>query len=160
MRYLIIGIIFIFLGCSSKSPRHHITDVSHPKTSIEGERILRQGKIMALEDKEIIRGGCWDYIDTLFTRAGFSRSKRIYAFKTKKNRPPYAHQDMIKPGDWLYFINQGYGKVEHSGVFVRWRDKSNSKAVILSYGGENRKKPGRYLVYDISEVFAIIRGKR
>lgn len=160
MRFIILSLILLFLGCSSKAPkRYHITNTSHPPTSYEGEKILRMGEIMALRDREIIRGSCWDYIDTLYTRAGFPRNKRGYIFKTRKNSPPYAPLSIIKPGDWLYFINHSYGKVEHSGIFVRWQNRSKTQAVILSYGGENRRKPGRYLIYNIRDTFTILRAK-
>lgn len=160
MRYLLVIILLLFLGCSSKAPRrYHITNVSHPPTSQAGNKILHVGKIMALKDKEIIRGGCWDYIDTIYSRSGYTRGKRKYIYKTNKNSPPYAPLNLIKPGDWLYYINHSYGKVEHSGIFVRWHNKSKAQAVILSYGGERRNEPGRYLIYNIKNTYTILRAK-
>lgn len=158
MRFILLCFFAFLVGCSNNLTNHE-TKISYTKTSPQGEKILRMGEKMALIDKEIIRGGCWNYIDTLYNRSGFTRKKRRYIFKTAKNSPPYAPLDKIMPGDWLYFINYSYKKVEHSGVFVRWQDRKNAKALILSYGGENRKKPGRYLTYNIKDTFVIIRAK-
>ncbi len=114
---------------------------------------------MALQTKEIIRGGCWDYIHAVYTRSGYPQKKRQYILKSKKDSGPYAKADDIKPGDWLYYINHSYNEVPHSGIFVRWVDKKKRVARILSYGGEKRNEPGRYLDYDISHVYTIIRAK-
>lgn len=158
MRFVLIGILFIFFGCSDKKP---ITpNISHPKTSKEGEKILDMGEIMVLRNKEIIRGGCWDYIDTLYSRAGFTRDKRDYIFKGKKSLSTMAPFHLIMPGDWLYFFNHSYGKVEHSGIFVRWTNKNKKEALLLSYQGESRKKPGRYTIYDITNTYTIIRPQK
>ncbi len=159
MRYLTFAICIIFVGCGSKHralndiPPHQI-----PQT-LNSNVILSTGQFM-VKNGEIIKGSCWDYIDELYTRSGYPRDKRTYIFKTAKNRPPYAPLYKIKAGDWLYFINHSYGKVEHSGIFVSWKDKPNAKAIILSYGGEHRNRPGRYRTYDIRDTFAIIRGVR
>lgn len=124
-----------------------------------GQRILQVGRKMALETKEIVRGSCWDYINTVYNRAGYPQAKRQYVLKGKKNTGPYAKASQIHPGDWLYYINHSYNRVEHSGIFVRWVDKPKKIAQILSYGGERRNKPGRYRNYDLSNVYTIIRAK-
>lgn len=175
-------LVFIFssfacTGCASPSPStNHVSTLSPTATansstapkalsqaernaSPAGQKILRTGRIMALQKKEIIRGSCWNYINTVYQRSGYSQQKRHYVLKGKKNKGPYAKTNQIKPGDWLYYINHSYHGVEHSGIFVRWADKSKRIGVILSYGGEARKKPGRYRNYDLRHVYTIIRAK-
>lgn len=124
-----------------------------------GRRILQVGRKMALERKEIIRGSCWDYIHTVYNRAGFPSDKRHKVHRGKKADGPYASADNIQPGDWLYYINHQYNGIEHSGIFVRWVDRKKRSGEILSYGGEKRHKPGRYRNYDLSHVYMIIRAK-
>lgn len=160
VRYAVFILCFILLGCSYKK-ENNTPNISYPKTSIEGEKILKMGEVMALRDKEIIQGGCWDYIDTLYSRAGFSRGQRIYIFKAKKSKKTIAPFHLIKPGDWLYFLNHSYGKIEHSGIFVRWENREKNKALLLSYQGEFKKRPARYKVYDITNTYTytIIRAK-
>ncbi len=124
-----------------------------------GKKILSVGRKMALDSKEIIRGSCWNYIDTVYQRAGYPQKKRRYILKGEKNKGPYAKPEMIKAGDWLYYINHSYHDVEHSGIFVRWLNRDKRIGLILSYGGEARKKPGRYRSYDLSHVYVILRAK-
>lgn len=160
MKYLIFIAILFFVGCTHKQTSYKdipIYKVAPIIESNQNSKILNIGSYM-IENKEIIKGSCWDYIDEIYNRSGYTREKRTYIFKSKKDKPPYAPLNVIKVGDWLYFINQSYGKVEHSGVFIAWKNEKNAKAILLSYGGENRNKPARYRVYDISQTFAIIRG--
>jgi hypothetical protein len=120
-----------------------------------GRTILETGRYMALEEKTIVKGSCWTWVNEVFNRSGFAKSKEI-VFKSKKTGP-YADLNLIEPGDWLYYINYSYRGTEHSGIFVYWKDFENKKAVVLSYGGRNRKEPGRYLIYDLKSVYYITR---
>ncbi len=126
-----------------------------------GKKVLTVGRNMTLVNKEIVRGSCWDYADTVYQRAGFSRQsqQRQIVFKGSKRKGPYADIRQIKPGDFLYYINHSYGGVEHSAIFIDWEDKNKNMALMLSYGGENRKSPARYKVYDLSHVYHITRPK-
>ncbi len=157
LRILIISLVFV--ACSSK--RYIIVKGQNTqvKAKIKTQNPILQTAQRMVEDEVIVKGSCWDYIDALYTSSGYPRAKRDFIFKGDKNIAPYASKDDIKKGDWLYFINKSYHDVEHSGVFVRWLDKSSSKALILSYGGENRHEPARYLPYDIEKTYTIIRGK-
>lgn len=56
---------------------------------------------------------------------------------------PYADCSILRAGDWIYHINYSYGGVEHSAIFVCWKDKEEKIAITLSYVGQNRLKPGR-----------------
>lgn len=131
------------------------------KASSPAKKVLKVGRTMTLVDKEIVRGSCWDYADTVYTRAGFSRQlpQRLTVFKGSKRSGPYADTSQIKPGDFLYYINHSYGGIEHSAIFIDWEDKNKNKALMLSYGGENRRSPARYRVYDLSNVYQITRPK-
>jgi len=119
-----------------------------------GGSILKQGRMMALEEKTIFQGSCWDYINEVFNRAGFG-SNRKTVFRSSQSGP-YASITDIAPGDWIYHINYGYGSV-HSGIFVYWDDEERMIGTTLSHPGENRNSPGRYRSYDLSGVYQVIR---
>ncbi len=130
------------------------------QASPAGRAILTMGRIMTLSNREIVRGGCWDYANVVYNRAGYPDKKRQTMFKTKKhNNQGYAPTQLIQPGDWLYYINHSYGGVEHSAIFVGWVNQQNAEGLMLSYGGEGRNAPARYLSYDLSSVYRIVRGK-
>ena len=122
-------------------------------------KILVTGRNMAMDDKTILRGSCWDYANEVYNRAGFpnTRYSRQTVFRGSKKRGPYADAALIQPGDFLYYINHSYHDIEHSAIFVSWLNIDKRQAIMLSYGGEKRKEPGRYLPYDLSHVFRIIR---
>lgn len=178
---LIIG-LFLSTSCAKKtypttktvtkkSPKTSVTKSEPKKTSkdlnVEAEKeadeagraILETGRKMAVIEKVIIKGSCWNWVNECFIRAGYGTNKHI-AYKSKKSGP-YVDINKIKPGDWIYYINYSYNKVEHSGIFVRWVDKKKKIGVTLSYGGEHRKEPGRYREYLLKDVYYITRaGKK
>ncbi|QFY89454.1 hypothetical protein D5125_08120 [Magnetovirga frankeli] len=117
--------------------------------------VLRTGRKLALEERAIIRGSCWNWINTVFHRAGYGDNNRIL-FKGRK-QGPYAKPGQIRPGDWLYFVNHSYNRVGHSGIFVHWIDFDRKIGKVLSYGGEGRRKPGRYKAYNLKDVYFIKR---
>ncbi|RLD62329.1 MAG: hypothetical protein DRI95_13215 [Bacteroidetes bacterium] len=123
-----------------------------------GKDILEKGRKMALIDKVILPGSCWNWINTVYNDAGYPNKsgKRKTVHKGKKSGP-YVKSSQIKAGDWLYYINHSYNDVEHSGIFVYWIDYKKKTGMILSYGGEKRKQPGRYKPYDLTHVYNIIR---
>lgn len=112
-----------------------------------------------VESGEIIQGGCWNYLDTAWTRAGIDRKRRQVVFKGDINNPPYANLDDLQAGDWLYHVNYSYNNIEHSGMFIGWLDKDNAIGITLSYAGEHRGEPARYKSYDLSGVYQITRAK-
>lgn len=128
------------------------------KADSVGRLILFKGREMTVINAEILPGGCWDYINHVYNRAGFPTNKRKNIYRSVK-AGPYADVNLIQYGDWLYYVNHSYGGVEHSAIFVDWVDKENKQALMLSYGGEKRQQPARYLVYDLSSVYQIVRGK-
>lgn len=158
----------LFFSCSSTKNIKNNTSISKSELKLilkaekqadkGGKRVLEEGRDLALNKKAIVAGSCWNWINTVYNNAGYPNKnrKRTSVFKGKKSGP-YAKSKTIKAGDWLYFINHSYNNIEHSGIFVYWVDYKKKTAMILSYGGENRKQPGRYKVYDLSHVYNIIR---
>ncbi len=125
-----------------------------------GRQVLRTARRM-VERREIIRGSCWNWLDTAYRRAGYGPGKRRVLFRSRK-AGPYADLNLLQPGDWIFHVNHSYGNIEHSGIFIAWLDRRRHRALMLSYGGENRRQPGRYRSYDITHTYQIIRpgGKR
>lgn len=124
-----------------------------------GRKILSAGREMAVEKEEVIRGSCWDFIHAVYNRAGYpnDRTSRVTVFRGTKKNGPYANASLIQPGDWLYYVNHSYYGIEHSGIFVKWLDYASRSALVLSYGGEKRNETARYLPFDLSNVYNIIR---
>lgn len=131
-----------------------LLSAAESQSSMAARGVISTARAMALNERTIIQGGCWDYLDAVFKRAGVSRDT---LHKGTYGQGPYANSSEIEIGDWLYYINHGYNGVEHSGLFVGWVDKPAKQALILSYAGQNRREPARYRVYDLSNVYQIMR---
>ncbi|XXQ68851.1 hypothetical protein ACKLNO_03045 [Neisseriaceae bacterium B1] len=121
-------------------------------------QILAEARKMTLFERAIIKGGCWDYLDAAWTRAGVPRNARKIVFQGNKNGNFAAPQD-LRAGDWLYHINYSYNNIEHSGMFIGWVDVSRNLGVTLSYAGSHRHEPARYRIYDLSGVYQITRAR-
>lgn len=124
------------------------------QSSRAAREVISTARAMTLNERMIIKGGCWDYLNAVFNRAGVTRDT---VHKGTYREGPYANSSEIAAGDWLYYINHGYNDIEHSGMFVGWVDKAENQALILSYAGESRREPARYRVYDLSHVYQIMR---
>ena len=131
---------------------------SEAKATVPARKVMQTVRHM-VEQRVVIRGACWDYLDSAFTRAGYPRGKRSIIHKGTKKGGPYASTVKIQRGDWLYYINHSYHNIEHSGLFIRWIDRSKKQGLIMSYAGEGRAEPARYRVYDLSSVYHIMRAK-
>lgn len=131
--------------------------VGEKNATAGGRKVLEAGRRMTLEQKAIIPGGCWGYADAVYRKAGFNSKQRKRIFSGQKNRAPYASVDLMKPGDWLYYLNHSYRGIEHSAIFVTWIDKTKKSALMLTYGGEGRREPARYRAYDLRNVYRIER---
>ncbi|MCK5898823.1 MAG: hypothetical protein KAG06_07110, partial [Methylococcales bacterium] len=59
------------------------------KASQHGRKILQTGRQMTLVNQEIIRGGCWDYANAVYNRAGYTKNRQVI-FKGTKKKGPYA----------------------------------------------------------------------
>ncbi len=151
-------------GCRGPTPRWAKSGSGNARPSwagagspADGRQVLARGREM-VNRGEIIPGGCWDYINAVYNRAGFPADRRQTVFKTAK-KGPYADVRLIRPGDWIYFVNHSYGGIEHSAIFVEWINAGAREAKMLSYAGEKRREPARYLPYVLSNVYGIIRPK-
>ncbi len=132
-----------------------IIESAEKRADAAARRVLAQARKM-VEDKEIIRGSCWNWMDTAYTRAGFPKNRRIVIYNSTK-KGPYVDLARLRPGDWIYHINYSYNGIEHSGMFIGWTNRRKKTALMLSYGGEGRKKPGRYREYDLRSVYHVTR---
>ena len=92
--------------------------------------ILQTGREMTLDEKAIVIGGCWDYVDAVYTRAGFPRDRRRVVFQGTLENGPYADIDALRPGDWVYHINHSYHDIQHSGIFIQWLDKTRAIGLL------------------------------
>ena len=126
------------------------------KADADGKKVLETGRDMALVSKVILPGSCWDYIDAVFTRAGFPERRRKVVAKGPK-AGPYLDTGVIRPGDWLYFRNHSFGNSEHSAVFVEWVNAPSRVALMLSYPGQGRQEPARYRPYELTSVYSVTR---
>lgn len=131
-----------------------LLSAAESQSSRAAHEVISTARKMALNERTIIQGGCWDYLNAVFKRAGVTRDT---IHKGTYGQGPYASSGEIEVGDWLYYINHGYNRVEHSGLFVGWVDERAKQALMLSYAGENRREPARYRVYDLSNVYQIMR---
>jgi hypothetical protein len=134
-----------------------ILERAEEKASPEGKVILTTSKSMIAERKIVI-GSCWDYINAVYNRAEYPANKRVTALKSKIVGP-FADVSVIQPGDWLYFINHSYSERDHSGIFVEWTNFDKKRAVMMSYVGGKKKSPATYKIYDLTNVYYIIRAK-
>ena len=169
-KYLIIATLLL-AACSStpKQPAHrtaanHNADYSALIMQAENQAsgrvkaVLAQARIMTLLRGEIIKGGCWDYLDAAWTRVGVPRNQRKVVFAGNRNGH-FASPDQLRAGDWIYHINHSYRGIEHSGMFIGWVDKERRLGLTLSYAGERRHEPARYKVYDLSSGYQITRAE-
>jgi len=175
MKILFLACLLVFVtACQQtpvkESPPEKITQVRPSKfseilalaeqnASYQGKQILITGRKMALNEKTIVKGSCWDYANAIYTRAGFPNkyTKRDIVFKGKKGKLFPKNIDVIQSGDFLYYINHSFHGSEHSAIFIDWVNKKQKIALMLSYAGQNRKKPARYKTYNLSHVYHIIR---
>lgn len=169
---LALGLLSAAAGCGGAPVRHAAParqefragwsadaaalDRAERRASPGGRKVLAQGRTMALDERVVLVGSCWDYINAVFERAGFGEKRREKVYGTRK-AGPYVDPKRIQPGDWLYFVNHTYSNIEHSGIFVDWIDESAKNALILGYAGQDRREPGRYLPYELDNVYAIFR---
>lgn len=139
-----------YCSCQNQDTSNYVVN-----ENIGSNRVLEIGMDMALFSKTIIIGSCWDFVNEVYKRAGATATKKTI-FKSKL-KGPYANQNLVKPGDWIYHINKSYNNIEHSAIFVCWKDFKNKIAITLSYAGMNRSVPANYGTYDLSNIFAIFR---
>lgn len=123
--------------------------------SSPGQIILETGMKMAMSMEKVVYGSCWNFVNAVFNRSEIAGNKKV-VFKSKKSGP-YAQADAVQPGDWIYHVNYQYKNIDHSAIFVCWKDVERKIAITLSYAGMNRKSPARYAEYDLRSIYAIFR---
>ncbi len=127
------------------------------KASTTGRKVLATGREMAVVKPEILPGSCWDWVNAVFTRAGFPMGKPREVVAKAPEKGPYLDPAKLRPGDWMYYRNRSYGNGVHSGIFVGWINGPSKVALVLSYPGQDRKEPGRYRPYELTGVYRITR---
>lgn len=120
---------------------------------VESEGVLKIGYNMSFVEKKIMNGSCWSFLNEIYKRAG---NKKRAVFASSKSGP-YADCSLLRPGDWIYHVNYGYHGVEHSAMFICWKDRKKKIAVTMSYVGQKRARPGRLDEADLKGVYAIYR---
>jgi hypothetical protein len=119
--------------------------------------ILQNSYKFSAIDEKLVVGSCWDYLNSVYNSLESSgQFRKIQVFNSKKPGP-YADKEMLKPGDWVYHINRQYKNIEHSAIFVAWKDYEKGIAITMSYMGLGRAKPAKYGEYDLNSVYAIFR---
>jgi hypothetical protein len=101
-------------------------------------------------------GSCWNYANKLYEFAGFTQAKRKVVYSANKGTL-LKDPSLILPGDWLFHVNYSFRNVEHSAIFVCWKDKANLLAITLSHVGQNKYAEGKFGVYDLKGVYRVTR---
>jgi hypothetical protein len=115
-------------------------------------RVLEVMRAM-LDEGTVVRGSCNRWVEEIFRRAG-GRGRTVYS---GRRRAPFTDTALLRPGDWVQFINHSYGGVTHSAVFVGWTDQAGRVAMTASYPGQSRAEPGRFRDYDLSNLYRVVR---
>lgn len=118
-----------------------------------GARRVLQTIHAMLDEATVVRGSCYTWVSALYRRAG---GHPAVVFQGDR-RASFATPEVLEPGDWVFFINHSFGDVTHSAVFVAWIDQAARNALMVSYPGGNRRDPGRFGDYELSNVYQIVR---
>lgn len=127
-------------------------------TSLSGNKIVHTGYLMSIVKKQIVKGSCWQFVDEVYKQAGFPQDKRITVFKSTK-AGPYVDSKSLQPGDWIYHVNYSFHNVDHSAIFICWKDFDKKIAITLGHLGQNLARTGIYGEYDLKSVYYITRPK-
>ncbi|MBN2096181.1 hypothetical protein JW752_02155 [Candidatus Peregrinibacteria bacterium] len=98
-------------------------------------------------EKKIVGKNCWDWVDKVYRRAGFSPKKRLIIYNSDTTKyegsdckDEHAGPELLarlSPGDHLYINNKNaqdaYGN--HSVIFLGWADRDNLIARTASSPG-------------------------
>ncbi|MFT5357692.1 MAG: hypothetical protein ACI9KE_004929 [Polyangiales bacterium] len=112
-----------------------------------------------IAQNELIQGSCYAYLSEVYARAGHrSWRKRTIVYRAEREGP-YADLSLIRPGDWLYIVNDpGRTPVgTHSVMFTGWQDQARGYARTISHAGWGPARSGRERGYDVSQTYRIIR---
>lgn len=119
--------------------------------------ILTARRMMASGER--IQGSCYRYLSTVYERAGHSSWRKRRIVYRQGRTGPYADLNLIRPGDWLYIVNDPHRTPvgTHSVMFVRWQDRARGYASVISHPGWGAPHTGRESTYDIRQTYRIIR---
>ncbi|MBC7712228.1 MAG: hypothetical protein H7177_02755 [Rhizobacter sp.] len=163
--YLLILVTLASCGTFSRDPGQPVNDKTAEEILDQAEKSATPGGRKVLEvsrsmiaSQEIIIGGCWDYINGVYNRAGFPDSARVTTYKSKFQGPYFKSED-ITTGDWLYFVNHSFSESEHSAIFVTWTNFDTREALMVSYVGGKKKKPATYKLFKLNKVYNVFRPK-
>ncbi len=109
---------------------------------------------------ETVRGSCYAYLSEVFDRAGHDGWRTRSLIHDAGPSGPYADLDLIRPGDWLYIVNNPDSTPvgTHSVLFVGWEDRASGYARTISHPGwAAGASTGRESHYDITRTYRIIR---
>ena len=120
--------------------------------------MLQAGRRLVVAERRTFRGSCWTFADGVYAEAGVLRRDRRRVYSAKSSGP-YADPSLIEAGDFLSFINLSYRANPHSAIFVMWLDRAAREALMLSYVGGRRVRPGGYRSYNLSRVYRVQRGR-
>lgn len=134
-----------------------VVAMRHAQEKTPGAKVL-QTAIAMVNAGEIILGSCGDYVNAVYTRAGFTAEKRGNVY-LQPETGPYAEPSILKPGDWVMYKNLPYGEIGHSAIFVEWIDFQKRSALTIEYVGNSRSVPGRYREADLTKLWGVVRGK-
>jgi hypothetical protein len=127
-------------------------DAARERAAPGARRVLDAARAMIV-DGVVVRGSCYTWLRAVYARAA-GRSQVVYAGRP---RPRFTRFEVLRPGDWVFFINHSYGNNTHSAIFVGWADRRAHVALMASYVGGNRTAPGRFSTYSLTNVYQVVR---
>lgn len=148
-------------SAAQRSPRRRRAPARPPGPRLHsnpGQHTVLTARRM-IASNELIRGSCYAYLSAVYERAGHrSWRKRTVVYRAEREGP-YADLSLIRPGDWLYIVNDpGRTPVgTHSVMFTGWEDQARGYARTISHAGWGPPRAGRERGYDVSQTYRIIR---
>lgn len=121
-----------------------------------GFNVIQEGYNFSFVNKNIIKGSCWDYVNRIYKNSNSGSIKRT-VYMSKKESHTFADKSILKPGDWIYHVNYDFNNVEHSAIFVCWKDYNNGIGITLSYAGMHRNTTAKFGAYNLNGVYAVYR---
>ena len=109
---------------------------------------------------ETVRGSCYAYLSEVFDRAGHEGWRTRTVVHQAGASGPYANLDIIRPGDWLYIVNNPDSTPmgTHSVLFLGWEDRANGYARTISHAGwAAGASTGREGSHDVNRTYRVIR---
>lgn len=118
--------------------------------------VMQTAYRLSYVNKKVIPGSCWDYVNEIYTMISTGDFRKNDVFSSKKSGP-YAPLSMLQPGDWIYHVNYQFYEIEHSAIFICWKDYEKGIAITLSYIGMNKWQTAKFGEYDLKSVYAVFR---